>query len=158
MSTSSSASTRVVVRAAEFRLVAQIPVASEAQPGRGVEAQRMRWWQLADGPEHAAWRGNKTQTQVLIQRLEIELGQSRIKGEKSFDFRGKHQLGTSLDEVQWLLTEAVARRKQTLLTHVPESKGKHAPQALYAVLAKILIQVDDDFGIAVGGKPVPFLL
>ena len=58
-------------------LVGEIPVALDAQPALFAEGQEMRRRQLPDRAEHAARRRDHPDRQVLVQRLEVGLGEAR---------------------------------------------------------------------------------
>jgi hypothetical protein len=67
-----------------------------------------------------------------------------------FDFGTEQEpLGRQL-VVQRLDAQTVAGDEQRFRISVPDGKGEHAAQVLYAVGAILFEKVDDGFGIAVG--------
>ena len=54
-----------------------------------------------------------------------------------------------------LLADAVARQQQRLAPRVPQGEGEHAVQAPDAVGPVLLIEMDDDLGIALGRERMP---
>jgi len=56
--------------------------------------------------------------------------------------------------IERLDAQAVAREKQATLAAVPKRESEHADQTFDAALAPFGISLQDDFGIAVGKKPV----
>ncbi len=57
--------------------------------------------------------------------------------------------------VEGLDPEAVAGEQQAPLPGVPERDREHAPQPLEEAVAVLLVEMDEDLGVAVGGEPVP---
>src|SRR5688500_8909046 len=53
-----------------------------------------------------------------------------------------------------LLPDAVAGHEQPAATAVPEREGEHAAQAVHAVIAQFLVEVDDHLRVASGGEAV----
>ena len=51
-----------------------------------------------------------------------------------------------------LLADAVAGDRQLPAAGVPEREGEHAVEAADAVDAVLLVEVDDDLGVALGGE------
>ena len=56
---------------------------------------------------------------------------------------------------QRLLAQPVAGDQQPAAPAVPEREGEHAAQPVDAVVAEVLVEVDDHLGVAAGAEPVP---
>jgi hypothetical protein len=57
--------------------------------------------------------------------------------------------------VQRLYTEAVARQKETLPVSVPDRKGEHSAQVVYAIRPEFFVQMNDGFGVGLRVKGMP---
>ena len=68
--------------------------------------------------------------------------------EQRLDLRGKEQRLGCCHEVQRLDTDPVSRQQQLPATTVPEREGEHAAQVVDAVETEVLVQVQDDLGVA----------
>ena len=68
---------------------------------------------LVHPPKHGVRRGDDTQREVLVQRLEIHLAERAVEGEQRLDLRRKRETARRLRVVERLLSEMIARRKET---------------------------------------------
>ena len=57
--------------------------------------------------------------------------------------------------VERLFAEAVAGQKQFLVPVVPDGQGEHPVEVFGRTLFDLFVQVDNYFGVAVGGEAMP---
>src|SRR5207249_11563074 len=74
-----------------------------------------------------------------------------------FRFRGEPQAAAVEPVVERLLAEAVAREQEAAPSSVPQREREHAAQHPNAVLAVVLVQMDDDLRVRVRGYAVSTL-
>src|SRR5205807_8909878 len=60
--------------------------------------------------------------------------------------------------VQGLDAEPVSREHEAPALRIPQGEGEHAAQLVDEVRAVLLVEVDDDLGVAPRGEPVPLRL
>lgn len=75
-------------------------------------------------------------------------------GKNGLDFRPEDQIVAGLPVEERLLAKRIPGEEQLLLPFVPDRQGEHAVELLHAALALLLIQVDNDLGIAPRGEDV----
>src|SRR6185436_17533388 len=80
-------------------------------------------------------------TDVGMKQQRIELG-------------SEDELPVYLCIKQRLLPHAIAREKQFLPTRIPDREGKHPAQVFWTVSAKLVVGMNDGFGVAVGVERV----
>ena len=74
---------------------------------------------------------------------------------QAFQFTPKVETRRRLGVIQRLLSEAVTNQQDFAFSRIPNAKGEHAPQQVQAIGSLFFIEVDQGFGVAVGGKVVP---
>ena len=126
-----------------------LPVTLEATlAGVGIDDQAMARRQFLDALKQRVWGGCRGKRQVQRQRGLIQAWLERRVLEQRFDLGGKEQHMGCRCEVQRLDTDPVSRQQQLSTTAVPEREGEHTSQVVDAVDAELLVQVQDDLGIA----------
>ena len=119
----------------------------------GVEHEQVRGRKLVDPLEEGARAGDETQGQVLVERAQVELRPGRLgaaAGEDRLDLGGEEEAPAVETPVQGLLAEAVARQQELAAPHVPDGKGEHAAQLVDHALAAVLVEMENDLGVAAG--------
>ena len=158
---------QVALGGAALRQVGELPVAAQldarrradraaplgagrVRPGdvRGVEDEDVGRRQLGDAFEHRPRAGDEAQRQVLVERLEVGLRRLGERGQDRLDLRGEEEAAAVGAEEERLLAEAVAGEEEPAPAAVPDGEGEHAAQLVDDVLAALLVEVEDDLGVA----------
>ena len=106
--------------------------------------------QLANVAEHCLGSGRVTRAQHFRQNGLVRACGDQIAGEDRFDFRGEQQRVARPAPVQRLDAEAIANEQEAAFRSVPDRERKHPAQPVYAIVAPLLVGVNDCFGIASG--------
>ena len=77
----------------------------------------------------------------------VHLGFNATASEQSLDLRSKAEYAVAMKEKKRLLTDVIAREKQSMTRTVPDRERKHTAQVAHAVGAVLFVQMDDDFGV-----------
>src|SRR5215469_8780534 len=95
-----------------------------------------------------------TKAEVIVQAAQVDLAGHGSVFDDGLDLRGKHHPPLVQVVVEGLDADAIARAKQLLLALVPDRKREHAIEPLDAVLAILLVGMDDDFTVCMGPEDV----
>ena len=128
--------------APDLRRVAWAPVQQRA----GLE--------LADVAEDRQRRGDRVEREVRLERVGVELAAKAWHRAQRLELGCEAQQPARRAPVQRLDAEAVAREQQPALARVPDGEGEHPAQVLEHALAALLVEVDEDLGVAAGGEAV----
>src|SRR5258706_10678417 len=111
--------------------------------------------QLANPGVHALCAADVAKRKIFRQRLTVELRLHSRMGEDGFYFRSEQQCLAVVGIVERLDSEPVSGHEQAPSGPVPDGEGKHATEALNAVLSVLLIQMHNGFSITSGAIAVP---
>ena len=100
------------------------------------------------------WGGYVLQQQVLVNRLGVGAAWEIICLQNGFAFGGENETVIVETVVKRLLSHTVAGQEEFICIVVPDGKGKHAVDMVNALLAVLLVEVQDDFRVAVGFEGV----
>ena len=90
----------------------------------------------------------------MCQRVDVQFRLSLRGRQNGLDLGAENQTIGFDRIVQWFDPDAVACEQQRARGPMPEGDAKHASQAREDGVAPLLITVNYDFGVAVGGEPV----
>jgi hypothetical protein len=90
----------------------------------------------------------------MPQRVRVERAGHRAAGEQRLDLRGEQEARAVAVKEQRLLAHVVLAQQQRAVAGVPDGEGEHAPQVADAVLAVLLVEVQDDFHVGAGAEAV----
>ena len=115
---------------------------------------------LVNPTEHCFGFRNPQKSQILMQRLQINLNLDLRHMEQGFHFRGKCQLSRLVSVVEGFHSKMIARQKQlrSARAQIAYGKGEHAIEPMNAILTFLFVKVNHDFRICVRGKVVTFPL
>ena len=137
------------------RIGQRLPVALERTfPRVGIDDQSMAGRQLLYALEQGSWRGRGSEGQVQRERILIQPRSERGMAKQGLDLRAKQERIGQRGKVQRLHADPIARQQQTSAAAVPEREGEHPAQVVDAVWAVLLVQVQDDLGVAARAKAV----
>ena len=122
------------------------PVGSVFQPASG--------FQLANGPINRERVRNIRELKVELQGFRIEFKRN-FGGAKALQFAPEVKAAGQIGVVKRLLAKTVANQQHFARFRIPDTKRKHTAQSVQAFDTFLFIQMNQDFGIAVGAEPVP---
>ena len=111
--------------------------------------------ELSDAREQRRRTRYVAVAEIVPDRVHVDLNGHTRPGQQRFDFRGEQQHTVLVPQEQRLLAEAIACQHQSFASRVPDGKGEHAAQPLYAILAPLLVGVDDHLGVGGRTERVP---
>src|SRR5438876_328517 len=79
-------------------------------------------------------------------------------GTSEISLRRPQQSHRRIVPVERLFAHAIPRQQEPFTSLVPQGDSKHAVEATKRVVAPLLVGVNDDLSVAVGGKAVAVLL
>jgi len=100
-------------------------------------------------------RRHITEGEIKPHGLFGETSWHQTAGEKGLDFGGEDQPFLIPRVVERLDAESIACDEQATSGAIPDREGEHAPEAVDALRAQLLVEIQDDFRISVGAKAVP---
>ena len=121
-------------------------------------AKPMCWFKFSNGAVSRQRRRDAHEREVVIERLVIDIATDVGMKQQGFEFRTKHELPVYVCIKQRLFTDEIARQKQLLLTLVPDREDKHSTQMFGTINAKLIVGMNDRFGVAVGVEGVAEVL
>ena len=89
-----------------------------------------------------------------MQRLAIDLPRHPVRHQR-LQLRTEHETVTERRVVERLDPQPVADEHERLPRLIPERDGEHSAQVLDEVRTVLLVEVNDDFRVGVGGESVP---
>src|ERR1700722_11283018 len=109
-----------------------------------------------NGGEHRLWIGNPKEGQVLMESFFVDLRVNPRNLQQGFDFGRKGETASLLHVVERFDSEMITCHKQSgpAGAQVANAESEHTLQALNAVGALLLIEVNDDFRVGVRRKSV----
>ncbi len=107
--------------------------------------------------EKRVWRRNITIHQIFIKGFDIDRTRN-ARFKDRFDFGTKDQLLTIPIVIQRFLAEAIACSQEFLSFSVPKGERKHATKMQHTIISIFFVRVNDDLGVAIGGKAVTKVL
>src|SRR5215471_5573497 len=110
----------------------------------------MPWSQVEDAFKHGFFRREITQGKKLRESAAVEARPETGKLEQSLDFRSKAEAVPKQCIIERLDAQAIARAEKSSGAQVPDSKCEHPPKVVNAILAILLIHVQDRFGVTMG--------
>ena len=113
------------------------------------------WRQLADALKERFRGWNISKCKEFRQSLDIHISRALRILEQGLDLGREQNTTAQIDIIQRLDTEMIPGKKELALVRVPQGKGKHPVEALYALFAPLLVGVDDDLRVGSGFKRVP---
>src|ERR1700731_4803809 len=125
----------------------QVPVTPDLYAIR-IASQAATRWQCINTFKHGVRRWNILQRKELAQTLGVQMNLRRGMLKNRFDLRPEDEPPARLREIQRLNSEPIASHEEPPAARVPYGKAKHPAQVLNAILAEILVQVDDYFRVA----------
>jgi hypothetical protein len=93
--------------------------------------------------------------QVMVQRDGIHLAFHGGVPHQRLQLRAERQRGAVRPPVQGLFAHTVTAEQQALPLHVPDGEREHPPEPVDEVVAELLIEVHQAFGVALGGEAMP---
>ena len=103
--------------------------------------------ELPDGPEDAPGRGHIVESQVLAERVEVQIARDGRVLENALDFRGEEEPLPVPGVHEGLDAGPVPREHQAPGALVEDGEGEHAAQAPHAVRALGLVGPQDHLGV-----------
>src|SRR5947208_1146976 len=116
------------------------------------QTQPMRGREFVNVLKNRSGYGNITIGEIAVNGERVELASDGRMTHNSLKFRGKEKLSVRLGIEQRLFANTVSGEQQRSRVFVPERKCKHAAQGFDTVHTILLITVQNDFGVARGGK------
>ena len=110
---------------------------------------------LAESFQHTVRMWNVLQRQKSQHRLTIKSPRDAGYLQQRFQLAGKRQSAVVKAIIHRFLAKPIASDHQSLLVAVPDGQSKHASQMLDEVQTMLLVQVHDDFRVAVGLELMP---
>jgi len=110
--------------------------------------------QLLDAFEHGERLGYVEQGEEVVHGGGAQPAPDRGMRQQRLQLRAPDELAVDLGEEELLDADAVAGQQQTLTPIIPDREGEHAAQMGDAVVAPLLVGVDDRLGVGRGGEPV----
>src|SRR5579872_5516602 len=102
-----------------------------------------------DAIKHGFRARDIAESQVLRQNAAVQFWFYAGVGQESLDLRGKNKGSILMDTVvKGLDAQPIACREKPAAAGVPEHKRKHAAQAVYTLVTKLLIEVKDGLRVA----------
>ena len=140
----------VVLGVMKIELVVVIPI---AHFGRRVVATRAEGEIVArleflDLAKERAFAEAELKGEILFESLCIGFGAHQSSGENRFRFTGEKQCIGGHGPVERLDADPIARRKDALLTGIPDGEREHAVQSFETAFPQLFVEMEDDFGIA----------
>src|SRR2546430_4710190 len=103
---------------------------------------------LADLPEDGRPSWNIMETQVGIQRLQIDRPLDTLILQDRLELGGKHNGAFRQDRVvERLLAEAIARQHERTRALVPHGEGEHPAESVNTALPALLVEVHDHLSV-----------
>jgi len=87
-----------------------------------------------------------------LNRAGIKFNADDARLHQRVQFGAERDLASALDEVERLLAHAIAHDKHAPPPCIPKGEGVHAAQMVHALLAVILVEVQDRLAITLGGE------
>jgi hypothetical protein len=106
--------------------------------------------QLTDAAKERVFARDRTCAQELGQGGPIRLGLDQPAGEDGLDFRRKQERGAGHAPIERRYAQAIPNQEEAAAARVPDRKREHAAESVHALLAPLLVRVDDRFGIGRG--------
>ena len=103
-------------------------------------------------------RRDRVERQKALDGIEVDSPLEARLPEERLQLRPERELVVGQAVVQRLDPEAVASENQAVTARVPDRDREHAAQRMHKIEAPLLVQVYENFGVAVGREPVPCLL
>jgi hypothetical protein len=101
-------------------------------------------------------RRNPVQREVGLDRVEVDRSREARLRDERLELRGPRQHAADVPPVQGLDPEAVATHDEPPARRVPQGEGEHAAQAPGEREPVLLVEMDEDLGVAVvGAEPMP---
>ena len=116
--------------------------------------QSMPRRQLVDAAEHRGGCRHELVSNVMVERLQVDLAWHELRGEHALDLRAEDEAGAVPAVVERLDAQSVAGQHQRPLRGVPDRKTELSVEPVDALLAMLLPLVDDDLGVAAGSELV----
>ena len=111
------------------------------------EDEQVPGQQLVDAAEQRLRAGDVARAEHLGQHRLVGLRLDQAAGEDRLDLRSEEQRVAGARPVERLDAEAIADQQQPALRRVPDREREHAAEAVHAVVAPLLVGVDDGFGV-----------
>lgn len=113
--------------------------------------------QLEDVAEHGSRRAGVGEGEEVVDRVRVELGGEKARGQQGLRLRAEEQIVGRAREVERLDSEAVAREDEPPRGRIPQCNREHPAQALHELRAELFVQVGQDARIAGVRDPVAAL-
>ena len=140
---------RSSVRAVEVEVPVRLDRRSSLLPDEPV-ARR----ELADPREDGVGGGHVLEREVVLEGRPVELSRTGRVLEERLQLGAEQQRAVELGVVQRLLAEPVPCEQQAPPPRVPDGEGEHPVQALRAVDARLLVEMDERLRVAVRAEDV----
>ena len=116
--------------------------------------QQVSGQDLVDSFESSLWRRNVAERKVLRQSGPVQPTRNFRRLENRFRLGTKDQAMRTSPDVEWFLADAVAREYKPITLGIPKSNAEHTSQALQKTQPFLLVQVNQDFRIALCAENV----
>jgi hypothetical protein len=88
--------------------------------------------------------------EIAVDRGRLESKRDDARSQEGLEFGPEDEHAIPLVKIERLLTHPIAPEEQGLFALVPESKREHAPQMVDTPRPMLLVEMDDDFAVAIG--------
>ena len=135
----------------------QSPVAGDGRLA-ALEGQYVPGWQLADALENRQRRRNVLERQKAVERFPVDRPPKSAVSQHRLQFRAEDEALVVQKIEERLHAQPIAGEQQPTVPAVPKGEGEHAVEPVDTGRTVLLIGVDDDFCIRVGGELVALCL
>ena len=142
-----------VHRAGQLGLIRHLPIPFDMGPAVPAQ-QSMPGRQAGDADKPRRRFRYVLQGQEVGHGLGVESRCDSRMGQHGLYFRTKDQSARDGRVIKRFFAKRIAGQKQFPALLVPDGQGKHAAQARHTGRPQLLIEVDDDLGVAAAGKDV----
>src|SRR5438067_5231467 len=115
-----------------------------------LEDEQVTGQQFVNTAEHRFGAGDVPRAQDLRDDRSIRQRLDPAAREQRLDFGSEEEQIAGTRPIERLDAEAIAHEQQPLLRRVPERERKHAAEPVDALVAPLLVRVDDRFGVRAG--------
>src|SRR5271165_2219037 len=104
--------------------------------------------ELADAFEQRLFAAGVAERQVFGKQLLIEFSADFWMLQQRFDLRSKGEKAAVPEVVEGFDTQTITRAQQSFVLPVPDGEGKHAAETREALVAVLLVGMNDGFSVA----------
>jgi hypothetical protein len=131
-----------------------MPVAAQLASTLGVDDQGVGRRQGGDLGVGGPRMRDEPEAEVLVDRGPIERRAKLAGRQDRLDLGPEEELFASVGVVERFLAQPVAAQHQAAARRVPQGEGEHSSQARYEVGPVLLVEVDQNLGVALGAEAV----